>query len=145
MKRLASPCRCPPHPHPREVISAKEKSKYKFPPAALPCEFSAFFGGQAPPLPHRAPPGPAPKPEPFPQFPVPYAGQGPLRGGCTWGWKNLATLRGFRAERIERARPGKINNFWVVAKASHQVGASISLSPFLPSPGSPPRTTGTRL
>ncbi|OWK02816.1 hypothetical protein Celaphus_00010604 [Cervus elaphus hippelaphus] len=27
----------------REVISAKEKSKYKFPPAALPSEFSAFF------------------------------------------------------------------------------------------------------
>nr|XP_019579571.1 PREDICTED: neurobeachin-like protein 2 isoform X4 [Rhinolophus sinicus] len=26
-----------------EVISAKEKSKYKFPPAALPCEFSTFF------------------------------------------------------------------------------------------------------
>ncbi|XP_020924321.1 neurobeachin-like protein 2 isoform X3 [Sus scrofa] len=26
-----------------EVISSKEKSKYKFPPAALPCEFSTFF------------------------------------------------------------------------------------------------------
>lgn len=26
-----------------EVISSKEKSKYKFPPAALPCEFGAFF------------------------------------------------------------------------------------------------------
>nr|KAF6420831.1 neurobeachin like 2 [Molossus molossus] len=30
--------------HSGEVISAKEKSKYKFPPAALPGEFSAFFG-----------------------------------------------------------------------------------------------------
>nr|XP_019839696.1 PREDICTED: neurobeachin-like protein 2 [Bos indicus] len=29
--------------HRGEVISAKEKSKYKFPPAALPSEFSAFF------------------------------------------------------------------------------------------------------
>ncbi|ELK10176.1 Neurobeachin-like protein 2 [Pteropus alecto] len=29
--------------HSGEVISAKEKSKYKFPPAALPCEFGAFF------------------------------------------------------------------------------------------------------
>ncbi|XP_032268482.1 neurobeachin-like protein 2 isoform X1 [Phoca vitulina] len=29
--------------HSGEVISSKEKSKYKFPPAALPCEFSAFF------------------------------------------------------------------------------------------------------
>ncbi|KAM5234242.1 neurobeachin-like protein 2 isoform 3-T3 [Hipposideros larvatus] len=29
--------------HSGEVISAKEKSKYKFRPAALPCEFSAFF------------------------------------------------------------------------------------------------------
>nr|XP_031542527.1 neurobeachin-like protein 2 isoform X6 [Vicugna pacos] len=29
--------------HSGEVISSKEKSKYKFPPAALPCEFSAFL------------------------------------------------------------------------------------------------------
>ncbi|XP_058412923.1 neurobeachin-like protein 2 isoform X2 [Diceros bicornis minor] len=29
--------------HSGEVISSKEKSKYKFPPAALPCEFSTFF------------------------------------------------------------------------------------------------------
>ncbi|XP_047388286.1 neurobeachin-like protein 2 isoform X4 [Sciurus carolinensis] len=29
--------------HRGEVISSKEKSKYKFPPATLPCEFSAFF------------------------------------------------------------------------------------------------------
>nr|XP_021503591.1 neurobeachin-like protein 2 isoform X3 [Meriones unguiculatus] len=29
--------------HSGEVISSKEKSKYKFPPAALPCEFGAFF------------------------------------------------------------------------------------------------------
>ncbi|XP_070247222.1 neurobeachin-like protein 2 [Myotis yumanensis] len=29
--------------HHGEVISAKEKSKYKFPPAALPAEFGAFF------------------------------------------------------------------------------------------------------
>ncbi|XP_023603302.1 neurobeachin-like protein 2 [Myotis lucifugus] len=29
--------------HRGEVISAKEKSKYKFPPAALPAEFGAFF------------------------------------------------------------------------------------------------------
>ncbi|XP_027788340.2 neurobeachin-like protein 2 isoform X2 [Marmota flaviventris] len=29
--------------HSGEIISFKEKSKYKFPPAALPCEFSAFF------------------------------------------------------------------------------------------------------
>ncbi|XP_021574806.1 neurobeachin-like protein 2 [Carlito syrichta] len=29
--------------HSGEVISSKEKSKYKFPPAALSCEFSAFF------------------------------------------------------------------------------------------------------
>lgn len=34
-----------PHPTPREVISSKEKSKYKFPPAALPSEFGAFFQG----------------------------------------------------------------------------------------------------
>jgi hypothetical protein len=34
-----------PTPTPREVISSKEKSKYKFPPAALPCEFGAFFQG----------------------------------------------------------------------------------------------------
>lgn len=45
-----------PHRHPREVISTKEKSKYKFPPAALPAEFGAFFAGQAPPLPCLAPP-----------------------------------------------------------------------------------------
>lgn len=32
-------------PTPREVISSKEKSKYKFPPASLPCEFGAFFQG----------------------------------------------------------------------------------------------------
>lgn len=43
-----------PTPTPREVISAKEKSKYKFPPAALPCEFGAFFQGQAPPGPASA-------------------------------------------------------------------------------------------
>ncbi|KAL2803918.1 neurobeachin-like protein 2 isoform 2 [Daubentonia madagascariensis] len=29
--------------HSGEVISSKEKIKYKFPPAAFPCEFSAFF------------------------------------------------------------------------------------------------------
>uniref|UniRef100_A0A9L0SRX6 Neurobeachin like 2 n=1 Tax=Equus caballus TaxID=9796 RepID=A0A9L0SRX6_HORSE len=29
--------------HSGEVISSKEKSKYKFPPATLPCEFSDFF------------------------------------------------------------------------------------------------------
>ncbi|CAO2633435.1 Neurobeachin-like protein 2, partial [Lemmus lemmus] len=29
--------------HNGEVISSKEKSKYKFPPTALPCEFGAFF------------------------------------------------------------------------------------------------------
>nr|XP_031326049.1 neurobeachin-like protein 2 isoform X10 [Camelus dromedarius] len=29
--------------HSGEVISSKEKSKYKFPPATLPCEFSTFF------------------------------------------------------------------------------------------------------
>ncbi|KAM7336917.1 hypothetical protein ACRRTK_003036 [Alexandromys fortis] len=29
--------------HSGEVISSKEKSKYKFPPTALPCEFGAFF------------------------------------------------------------------------------------------------------
>ncbi|XP_053456436.1 neurobeachin-like protein 2 isoform X1 [Nycticebus coucang] len=29
--------------HSGEVISSKEKSKYKFPPAAFPCEFSDFF------------------------------------------------------------------------------------------------------
>ncbi|XP_062970056.1 neurobeachin-like protein 2 isoform X2 [Cynocephalus volans] len=29
--------------HSGEVISSKEKSKYKFPPATLPCKFSAFF------------------------------------------------------------------------------------------------------
>ncbi|XP_060018110.1 neurobeachin-like protein 2 isoform X5 [Lagenorhynchus albirostris] len=29
--------------HSGEVISSKEKSKYKFPPAALPCGFSTFF------------------------------------------------------------------------------------------------------
>lgn len=40
-----------PTPTPREVISSKEKSKYKFPPTALPCEFGAFFQGQAPPSP----------------------------------------------------------------------------------------------
>lgn len=51
---------------PREVISSKEKSKYKFPPAALPQEFSAFFQGQAPPLP---PLGPTPKPRPLPVVP----------------------------------------------------------------------------
>ncbi|XP_075820546.1 neurobeachin-like protein 2 isoform X1 [Microtus pennsylvanicus] len=29
--------------HSGEVISSKEKNKYKFPPTALPCEFGAFF------------------------------------------------------------------------------------------------------
>ncbi|XP_017521315.2 neurobeachin-like protein 2 isoform X8 [Manis javanica] len=29
--------------HSREVISSREKSQYKFPPAALPCEFRNFF------------------------------------------------------------------------------------------------------
>lgn len=43
-------------PSHREVISSKEKSKYKFPPSTLPSEFSAFFQGQAQPLPYLAPP-----------------------------------------------------------------------------------------
>ncbi|ELK24974.1 Neurobeachin-like protein 2, partial [Myotis davidii] len=34
--------------HRGEVISAKEKSKYKFPPAALPAEFGAFFADAIP-------------------------------------------------------------------------------------------------
>lgn len=51
MECLASPGPLP-VPTPREVISSREKSKYKFPPAALPSEFGAFFEGQAlPPAP----------------------------------------------------------------------------------------------
>lgn len=83
--------------------------------------------------PHLAPP---PSLNPFLHFLIPYTGQVSLSGGCTWGWKNPANVRGFGAERVERARLGKVNHFWVVAKASRQVGASISLSPFFPSPGS---------
>lgn len=66
---------CPfPTSIPREVISSKEKSKYKFPPAALPSEFSAFFRGQAPPLPLRPHLAPPPNLSPFLQFPIPEAG-----------------------------------------------------------------------
>uniref|UniRef100_G3UHI2 Neurobeachin like 2 n=1 Tax=Loxodonta africana TaxID=9785 RepID=G3UHI2_LOXAF len=38
--------------HSGEVISSKEKGKYKFPPAVLPNEFSAFFRACSSPIPH---------------------------------------------------------------------------------------------
>lgn len=89
----------PPAPHrlPREVISAKEKSKYKFPPAALPAEFGAFFAGQAPPLPCLAPP---PSLSSCLQFPPPDAGQDQLSLGCS-GAGELCLFEGFGAERRE--------------------------------------------
>lgn len=62
-----------------EVISSKEKSKYKFPPAALPCEFSTFFRGQAPP----------PNLSPFLQFPISYTKQDLITCGCMQGWETL--------------------------------------------------------
>lgn len=66
---LASPWPLP-HPRPpREVISTKEKNKYKFPPAALPSEFSTFFRGQAPPPPHSVHLAPPSDPSPFLWFP----------------------------------------------------------------------------
>lgn len=108
-----------PPPPPREVISSKEKSKYKFPPATLPCEFSDFFRGQAPPLPtwpHLVPPLNL---SPFLQFPILYAGQDPLSGGCPQGWENHGNFRGppkasrsSGAERRERALLDKMNNFF---------------------------------
>lgn len=66
-------------PPTREVISSKEKSKYKFPPAALPCEFSTFFRGQAPP----------PNLSPFLQFPISYTKQDLITCGCMQGWETL--------------------------------------------------------
>lgn len=69
---LASPRPLPTlSPPAREVISSKEKSKYKFPPAALPCGFSTFFRGQAPPPARLAPP---PNMSPLLWFPIACAG-----------------------------------------------------------------------
>lgn len=91
----SSPGPLAPHRPPREVVGAKEKSKRKFPPAALPAEFGAFFAGQAPPLsdwPRPALLGPAPKPDRLPAVSYPLTldrtrlalsgGEGEREGGA---------------------------------------------------------------